>query len=151
MWCFFLDFINIINVLQTRKIRTMDLWCTTDRELFGRRRWRTRYISKFFRQIWTALSVTRCKNKKVATMFPKDAKTVTTAVLLWSGVFQNSPKSPQIFGLILWKKLLPRTLKNRPIRPHWLHSNGVIWFFIASYQRAPCLSLPFWSSSVEID
>ena len=48
-------------------------------------------------------------------MFQIIAIRVSTSILLTSVFFQDSPKSRQIFGLLLQENLLPGTFKNRPI------------------------------------
>ena len=61
-------------------------------------------------------SVTRCRNKKVAKVCPKLAKSgqkVPTAVLHKSYLFQNSPNSHKIFGL-LFKIIVCQELSKTP-------------------------------------
>ena len=58
---------------------------------------------------------------KVAKGSPKSAPKVVTAVFfyLWSDIFQNSPKSQQMIGLLLQEMFSLRTFQNRPILSHW--------------------------------
>ena len=46
-------------------------------------------------------SVTRCWIKKIVQMFSKVAEILSTAVFTSIGLFQNSPKVNNLFGLLL--------------------------------------------------
>ena len=55
------------------------------------------------------------KRSQIFQIFPIAA---TADFKLKRGVFQNGPKSQEIFGQLLNENVLPRTFKNRPIRSH---------------------------------
>ena len=75
-------------------------------------------LCKCLKQKQVGVSVTRCWNKN-SLMFPKFAQKEPQQYLLERKVFQNGPKTQQIFQILLSENLSPRTFKKRII---WSHS-----------------------------
>ena len=70
-------------------------------------------------RLWVECSVTRWWNKKL----PNFPQKVATHFLHNRDIIRNSPKGNQIFWLLLWTNLLPRTCKSCQI---WSHLTSML-------------------------
>ena len=85
------------------------------------------------------VSVTRCWNKSSPKYTNCCPKINHRWFYLKSDTFRKSPKSHRTLGLLLEKKPLLRTFKNRPIWSHWWLSR-VLFCFVPDKERSNAMT-----------